>query len=178
MKQFRLIITIFCLVLVAGCGGSDSDNLNGSYGVSDISALAKNITIGEGDRVDVYFTSKYEFDGYPDGTDLVLKLPAALAYQLGSSEIFDGSDDARDSRTPDRIVNCDDGTSFIVYNFSDSDLFDREIGGVGSFGIRIQVVGRSVSSIARIEGAAGVPQEYSCDTEFRSEADEAVEVVR
>lgn len=163
-------------ILLAACGSSNGSGLSGAYEATDVSILARRITVGESVRVDILFTTKYEADGLPDGTDLVVKVPASLTYVIGSSQIFDGSADDRDSRSPDRVVTCDNGDSYVVYNFSDADLFDREIGSFGSFGIRVEVSGRAADPLARIEAAAAAGQEFACDADFRAEADEAVEI--
>lgn len=170
------IITGMSIALMSllSCGGDGS--ISGSYKATDVHIIADDIEIGEAVRVDVYFETKTDFVGRPDDVELVVQIGSALRYQPGSSEIYDGNTDDTDDRSPDDVVRCADGRTFLLYRFDDDDLEDRSIFGSTGFGLRIHVVGENRTSVARIEAAAGEEQEFSCRDDFNSESSDSVEV--
>ncbi len=169
--------TIALLLFLGSCGGSSSLSLNGKYEVQDVNLLADDIDVGEDVRVEVFFETKTEFDGNPDGVEVVVRLPVQLQYLTGSSEIYDGTTRETDGRTPDNVISCPDGSSFIVYQFSDSDLEDRGLGSRSDYGFRFNVVGVSKVAAAFVRASAGESVEYSCGEPFSFEEEEAVEVL-
>lgn len=177
MKTGALIIflpLILCGSLLS-CGGGGSDNLQGSYGVNDVNILAKNIDVGEDVRVEVFFETKTEFDGTPDGVDLIVRVPADLEYVPGTSFIYDNSTDNTDARTPDNVEVCDDGSQLITYNFIDAELFERELG-IGKFGLRFEARGARSSTTATVGARADGVFIPSCDEVFTAEEDETISV--
>ncbi len=138
--------------------------------------LADDIERGESVRVEIFFETKREFDGTPDGTEVVVQVPPQLDFVPFSSEIYDGSTDQADGRSPDAVLPCRDGSQFLIYQFSDSDLFGRAIRSNGQFGFRFNVVGRTPASATYVRAAAGESVAYSCFSPFSFEEQEAVRV--
>lgn len=143
----------------------------------DVSIIADDIEVGEDVRVEVFFETKTEVSGEPDGVDLVVRIPVELEYVSGTSRIYDGSTDDSDGRTPDNVVVCETGETYLVYNFSDSDLFGREVSTAGNFGIRFEARGASSVPETFIGASAGDGEDFECGAHFAAEENEAVEVL-
>lgn len=169
------LFAVFALSLFA-CGGGGSD-LSGKYSVNDVNILANDIEVGERVRVEVFFETKVEVDGFPDGVQVVVRVPAELRYVPGSSAIYDGSTRNTDARTPDDVVNCATGETFLLYDFDDSELFDRAISGSNNFGLRFEAEGVTPVAVTRVGASAGEREDFACGENFRAEQDEAVEVL-
>lgn len=177
VMNIRYFVTILLgLSIITSCGGS-SNGLNGSYRINDVNILADNIEVDEEVRVDIFFETKTESDGFPDGVDLVVRIPAELSYVLGTSQIYDSSLGDTDSYTPHRIEECPTGETFLVYNLSDGDLFEREIDGFGKFGLRFQARGKSPVSTTLLGASAGNGESFECGVTFEAEKSEAIEVL-
>lgn len=174
---YRLgIISLFCATLLCiGCGESNS-TFAGQYRVQDVNILADDIERGESVRVEIFFETKREFDGTPDGTEVVARVPSQLDYVPLSSEIYDGSTEQTDGRSPDAVLPCPDGSQFIIFQFTDADLLGRAIRSDGRFGFRFNVVGRTPVSATYVRAAAGKSVAYSCFAPFSFEEEEAVQV--
>lgn len=170
----RPLIGLLVLWLCS-CGGSDG-SLSGSYRVNDVNILANDIEIGESVRVEVFFETKTEFDGSPDGIDVVVRISPSLRFIPGSARIYDDTTDETDSRDPDGIVECPDGATFLIFNFEDDDLEDRSIAGAADFGLRFEAEGIRRNTGAVVSAAAAENQEFSC-SDFASEEQEVVEVL-
>lgn len=149
----------------------------GQYSVKDVNILAGDIEVGETVRVEVFFETKIEDDGTPDGVELIVRIPAEIAYVVGTSRIYDGSTDQSDSFTPNFSETCDSGETYLSYLFQDIDLFDREVGQFGEFGIRFEAVGVTPVDSTLIGASAGEREEYRCGEFFAAEENEAVEVL-
>jgi hypothetical protein len=141
-----------------------------------VNILADDINRGESVRVEVFFETKTEFDGTPDGTEVVVQVPPQLDYIPFSSAIYDGSTDQTDGRSPDAVLPCPDGSQFLIYQFSDSDLFGRSIRSNSQYGFRFNVIGRRAASATYVRAAAGESVAYSCFSPFSFEEQEAVRV--
>ena len=173
IASFVLMTTLF---LVA-CGGSSGRDLMGKYSVNDVNILADNIEVGETVRLEVFFETKIEDDGFPDGLELIVRIPPELAYVVGTSRIYDGSTDVSDAFTPNFSETCPTGETYLSYFFQDIDLFDRELDQFGQFGIRLELVGRTPVSSTLVGATAGEREGYRCGEEFAAEENEAVEVL-
>ncbi len=167
-----LLVTLLCF----GCGGSDSA-LSGGYRVQDVNILADDIERGESVRVEIFFETGTEFDGTPDGIEVVVRVPPQLNYVPTSSEIYDGSTEDTDGRSPDAVLPCADGSQFVVYQFSDAELLGRTIRSNNQFGFRFNVVGRVSTNSTFVRAAAGESVAYSCLLPFSFEEEEAVRVL-
>ena len=172
--MFRKLILITIVLCAIGCG--TSLDFNGRYEVQNVNILADDINVGESVRTEVFFETKTETDGTPDGVQVVVKVSSALQYLPGTSRIYDDSTDESDLRSPDEVVTCDNGSVFLFYNFLDSELEDRSISGISNFGLKFEVSGKSKTSAAVISAAAGEDQDFSCSEDFDEEASESVEV--
>jgi len=170
LSLFGLLTT--CIFL--GCGSED-DDLFGEYEVTDVDVIAKNIAVGEEVRVDIFFDTKTDLLDDPDDVEVVVSLPAALTFVEGSSEIFDNSEDERDDRDPDEVVECENGESFVLYHFGDSELDDRTLFD-GGYGVRFEVVGATSAQVAEIEAAAEDNQDFGCNSSFAGEQNEVLTV--
>ncbi len=166
----------FILLLLSACGSSGS-NLEGSYSVKDVNIMANDIQIGESVKVEVFFDTKYETDGSPDGVDVIVRVPSEVAFVDGSSRIYDNSTNDSDPYTPNDIVRCDTGEVYLVYNFSDFDLFGRQIEGPASFGFKFEVSGKLQVSATFIGATAGRGDDFLCGAPFAAEENEAVQVL-
>ena len=178
-KFISLLLSLASCIAITACSGSsdEDDNLVGEYTVEDVNILANDVEVGESVRVEVFFESKIEDDGSPDGLDVVIRIPPELQYVTGSSDIYDGSTDASDQYTPTVIESCPTGETFLSYQFSDLDLFDREISTFGKFGLRLQVRGVTPIQATLIGASAARVQEYFCGEFFDAEKNEAVQVL-
>ncbi len=139
--------------------------------------LADDIERGESVRIEIFFETEREFDGTPDGTEVVVRVPPQLNFVPFSSEIYDGSTEQADGRSPDTVLPCPDGSQFIIYQFTDADLFGRAIRSNSRFGFRFNVVGRTPASATFVRAAAGESVAYSCFAPFSFEEEEAVRVL-
>lgn len=172
---YALVISL--IFAFANCGGSDSF-LQGTYSVKDVSILSDHIAVGEVVRVEVFFETKYEFSGGPDGLDLFVRLPRELSYVLGSARIYDNLDDNSDPYTPDDVVRCLSGETILFFSFSDSDLSGRELsGGPADYGIKFEARGQERTPVTYVGAIAGRDENYRCAESFPSEEDEAVEIL-
>jgi|GEM_PF-6593820 len=172
----RTILLLCTSLFFISCGNSNSI-LGGDYEVQDLNILANDIERGESVRVEVFFETKTEFDGTPDGTEVVVRIPPELRYVPLSSEIYDGSTDATDQRSPDTVLPCPDGSQFVIYQFSDADLFGRGIRSNTEFGFRFNVVGNTPVNLTYVRAAAGESVAYSCFSPFSFEEQEALQVL-
>lgn len=145
--------------------------------MNDVNILANDIQVGETVRVEVFFETKIEDDGTPDGVELVVRIPAELSYVSGTSQIYDGSTDDSDTYTPDFTEKCPSGETFLSYLFQDSDLFEREVGQFGEFGLRFEVVGVTPVDATFVGAIAGDRENYLCGGTFPPEQNEAVQVL-
>lgn len=177
MQKISLVALLAIFVAVTcGCGSSGS-SLQGTYSVKDVNILANDINIGESVRVEVFFETKTEVDGTPDGLDVIVRIPAELDFVPGSSGIYDNSTDDSDSYTPQEVVRCETGEIFLVYQFNDFDLFEREIGTAGSFGLKFEARGRSTVSSTFVGATAGSSETFRCGEFYAAEENEAVQVL-
>ncbi len=170
---YRALFSATLIVAMASCG---SDGVSGSYRVNDVNILSDDMDVGEEVRVEVFFETKSELGGQPDGLDLIVRLSDAIDYVPGSSAIYDQTTDERDGRSPDDVQRCDNGVTYLVYRFDDNDLEGRSLSGADEFGIRFEISGKSRSTRAEVQAAANKSQDFSCDSEFGDEASDSVEV--
>lgn len=178
MASIKVSTFLILIVSLLSCGGSSDSSLSGTYSVEDVNILADNIEVGEEVRVEVFFETKTEGDGTPDGVDVVIRVPSELDLVLGSSELYDNSTGDSDRFTPHNIVNCPTGETYIVYNFSDFDLDDHELGGFGKFGLKFQVRGRTPTPQTLVGAVAGSNERFNCGDFLDAEQNEAVEILR
>jgi hypothetical protein len=171
LKKLTLITAVLGII---GCG--TSLDFNGRYEVQNVNILADDISVGESVRTEVFFETKTEADGTPDGVQVVVKVSSALQYLPGTSRIYDDSTDESDLRSPDDVVTCGDGSAFLFYNFLDSELEDRSLSGISNFGLKFEVSGRVKTPAAVISAAAAEDQDFSCTSDFDEEESESVEV--
>lgn len=176
-KMSNHLYFLFLISILFGCGGSSSISLNGKYSANDVAIIANEIEIGEAVRTEVFFETKTEIDGTPDGVDLIVRIPKELSFVDGSSRLYDGNTDNTDAYTPNDIVRCETGETFLVYNFSDFDLYEHEIEGFGKFGIRFEVRGLSRTNATFVEASAGDGEFFECGQIYVSEVNEAVAVI-
>jgi hypothetical protein len=170
----RIAVVSLALSVLAACGGGD--NLFGEYQVNDIDVIAKEIEIGETVRVEVFFESKTGAGGQVDEVDVVVFLPRFVEYVEGSSAIYDDTTDDRDDREPDSVVECEEGGTYLVYNFDDDELEDTRLSG-REWGFRFEARGTELSSSAEFEAAADENQFFSCGDSFPGEKNEVISVV-
>ncbi|MCO6431050.1 MAG: hypothetical protein J5J00_09340 [Deltaproteobacteria bacterium] len=175
MKRANVYLIVLVLLMPA-CGGSGR-SLQGKYSVTDVNILANDIEVGESVRVEVFFETKTEGDGTPDGVDLVVRIPAELEYVSGTSAIYDGDTNNSDRYTPQLITECETGESYLIYEFQDFDLFNREVGGAGNFGIRLEARGVSPVAATFVGATAGDREGFECGEQFAAEENEAVQVL-
>jgi hypothetical protein len=174
-RTTSLIIGLFLLsASLTACGGSDT--LFGEYQVNDIDVIAKEIEVGEEVRVEVFFETKRGAGNNVDEVDVVIFLPAAVEFVEGSSSIYDDTTDDRDARSPDSVVECEGGGSYVVYNFDDDELEDTRLS-VGEWGLRFEARGVSTSESVEFEAAADENQFFSCMDSFPGEENEVIRVV-
>jgi len=176
--RFKVIALPAIMAFLVSCGGGSGSSLFGHYSIDDVNILADNIQVGESVRAEVFFETKTESDGVPDGLDVVVRIPAELNYIRGTSQLYDGGTSDSDSYTPNDIVNCETGETYLVYNFADFDLFEHEVGGFGKFGFKFEVRGVSSTPETFIAASAGSNEEFHCGEAFVSEGNEAVQVSR
>lgn len=137
------LIGISLLLTVPGCGGDDyySDDEE-SAEIEDVSLSSNQVFVGQTVRIEVeFYPATYysasldpldDSNGYSsDDFELAVRIPVGLDYVENSSELEDDfySDvvfgDA-DSRGPNRIELCEDGSRVLLYSFSDDELGDEE----------------------------------------------------
>lgn len=176
MRKF-IRATILLLSTFGVCSCGSDDGIFGDYRVDDIRLIANDIEIGEDARADIFFETRVEADGRPDGLELVIRLSPSLDYLDGSAEIYDDSLSDSDDLDPDSVIRCESGETYIVFRLSGSDLRDRSVSSVSDFALRINVVGKSANSAARIEAAADESQDFACGAEFDSEESDSIEVL-
>jgi len=171
IRKIAVIVTAF---FISGCGSSIISD--GEYSVENVNFLANDIDVGESVRTEIFFQTKTEFDGAADGVQVVVKISSALRYLPGSSEIYDDSTEDSDSRSPDQVVTCPDGSTYLFYNFDDSELDDRSLVGSFDFGFKIEVFGVSRTRSAVISASAAENQQFSCFSDFEDEESDSIEV--
>lgn len=178
MKYILSTILTLVVLLLVGCGSGSDSGLNGSYEVDDVNILANDITVGESTRVEVFFETKTEVDGLPNGLDVVVRVPPEIAYLPNSSRLYDRTTSESDRYDPSDAVFCPGGEAYLIYYFTDADLFDRELSHSGQFGLKFEVRGLTPIGSAPIQAAAsgqGVP--FECGKSFGFEQDESVQVL-
>ncbi len=84
--KIRLAVALVFLFIL-GCGSDSGGKLDGKYSVTDVNVLAFNIQRGEQVRAEIFFETKTEPDGYPDGLDVIVRIPPELVYAEGSSNL-------------------------------------------------------------------------------------------
>ena len=173
IKKAAFLFLFFCCLF--SCGGSKS-TLRGKYAVNEVKIAASSINQSSITRVEVFFETKKEFDGIPDGVDVVVRLPAELGFVQGSSFIYDNSTRDRDRYTPDDIVLCDTGEIFLLYFFSDADLFDRQIGFDANYGFVFEVFAKTKVDSTLVGAAAGRNVRFSCGEFFNAQKVDSIQV--
>jgi hypothetical protein len=133
--------------------------------------------IGGDARVEVFFNTEIEWDGRPDGVDLIVALDSAVSFLIGSAELYDGTTDDHDRRPPDSVAHCADGRTFLSFNYTDDDLEHRMLFSSGEFGMRFTIIGEQAAPAARIAAAAAQSQPFSCESDFPAEKDDFVAVL-
>ena len=177
--KLKIILSIIAVFSIISCGGSDSNSdLSGTYSVDDVNILANDINIGEQVRVEVFFETETEVDGTPDGVDLVVRIPAELSFVSNTSELYDNSTNNSDPFTPNNIVDCPTGETYLIYNFSDFDLFQHELTTLGKFGLKFHVRGKISTPETLVGASAGTNQGFICGQFFAAEQNEAIEVLK
>lgn len=105
-------------IMLNGCGGDDN---NGSVNVTEVSTNPGVVRSGNQSVVTVRFS--YEANQLFDDNERVLltvQLPSGVTYKAGSAEIDRPLDD--DSVSPEGIITCPDGSSFVSFDFDRQDL--------------------------------------------------------
>lgn len=177
MKQ--LCLALFTTIMLVACGSDSDSELSGIYSVNDVNILSNDIDIGEQARTEIFFETKTEIDGSPDGLQVVVRIPAELSFVPGSSQLYDGSTNDSDSYTPSNIVKCPTGETYLTYNFSDFDLFQHELAETGRFGLKFLIQGVTPTPQTLVgASAAGDVVGFDCGEFFDAEQNEAVEVLR
>jgi hypothetical protein len=181
MKRANLKLTnalLFPLVLGASglTGCNSSADIFSEFAVEGVSIDGARLSIGSTTRTEVFFETKLFPDGEPKGLEVVAMLTPSLSYVEGSSRLYDGSTSRSERRTPDRVVRCQDGSIFIVYDFSDSELDGRSLVGDNDFGLHFDIKGERADDDARVEAAAGEDQEFDCDRSFGAEESDSIVV--
>ena len=139
--MFKKICYVLTLIVAAGFGATGcgtSLDFDGRYEVQNVNILADDVSVGESVRTEVFFETRVEADGDADGIEVVVKVSPALDYVPGTSRIYDDSTDESDLRSPDDVIRCADGSTFLFYDFMDSDLEDRSISGLSNFGFKFE----------------------------------------
>jgi hypothetical protein len=157
--------------------GSSGGNLQGKYSVTDVKILANDIQLGETVRTEVFFETKFELDGMPDGLDVIVRIPPELEYVPGSSFIYDNITDNADPFSPTDVRLCAGGESFFIYSFEDFDLFGRELSHPGQFGLKFESRGISKTPVTYVGAIAGRGVGFDCGVDFPAEEKEGVEVL-
>lgn len=174
MKASKTIA--FQLLLAASIltGCNSSIDIFSEFVVEGVSIDGARLSIGSTTRTEIFFETKLFPDGDPEGLEVVALLTPSLSYVEGSSRLYDGSTSRSERRTPDRVVRCQDGSTFIVYEFSDSELEGRSLVGDNDFGLHFDIEGERADNDARVEAAAGEDQEFDCDRSFGAEESDSI----
>ena len=165
-----LLLLFVCILSFISCGDDDDIWSDGSRDVKSIKINAVKANIGDIIAVDTYFQTKIEF-GYPEDLELVIRISPELRYMNGSSKLYIEGDGHR--RSPDYIMNCQDGTTYLWYSLdNDDDL--KYYSGSKDFNMRFDIITDAYSRMAKIEASAGKHVNYSCDDEFMYQEEDGV----
>ena len=172
MKSKYIISLLFlCLFSLISCGGDDDDIWSdGSREVEDVKINAIRANIGDIIHVDTYFETKVEV-GVPQDWELAIRISPALRYMNGSSKLYIEGEGHR--RSPDYIMNCQDGTTYLWYSLDNDDDLEY-YNGSKDFNMRFDVIADDYSRMARIEARAGKHVNYSCNDEFMYQEEDGV----
>ena len=169
--KLALFLLLVGMLSFISCGGDDDDIWSdGSRKVKDIKINAQRANIGEIIPVDTYFKTKEEV-GVPQDLELVIRLSPEIRYMNGSSKLYIEGEGHR--RSPDYIMNCANGVTFLWYSLdNDDDL--RYYNGSKNFNMRFDIVTEEYSRMAKIQARAGKHVNYSCDDEFIYQEEDGV----
>lgn len=176
MRLAKTFLYPLCLSAAMLSGCNSSIDVFSEFVVEGVSIDGARLTIGSSTRTEVFFETKLFPDGDPEGLEVVALLTPSLSYVEGSSRLYDGSTSRSERRTPDRVVRCQDGSTFVAYEFSDSELEGRSLVGDNDFGLLFDVEGERADNDARVEAAAGEDQEFDCDRSFGAEESDSIVV--
>ncbi|MGI6524993.1 MAG: hypothetical protein ACOX2O_06875 [Bdellovibrionota bacterium] len=173
MKLKAILSLLLLPLLFSACGGDDDDFWeDGRRNVKEVYIGSDAIQLGTDVRVDVYFETETEF-GSPKDLQLVIKLPPALMYRVGTSKLY-FSNHNKDTRSPDYVTECDDGTSYMFYDLDDDD--DLGWVAIDRYDMSFYAIGVERSEMAVISARAGKYLHFSCDSEFHPQEASSVAV--
>jgi hypothetical protein len=122
-------LSVFLPILLSSCGGDSGDDFTFGF-VKDVRVDPESIAVGANATVIVDFDpntlSKIDSEGDESesvqDTEVAVLLPPGLDFVNGSSE-FDGSIlDGFDSRPPNEVEICSDGSRALRYSFKTGEL--------------------------------------------------------
>ena len=102
---------------------------------------------------------------------VVVKLPSSLRYKYGTSKIHLAHDE-KHSREPDNIVECEDQTSFLLYDLDNDD--DLRYVWADRYDISFYVMGIERSELAIIFAQGDDHVDFFCSTEFYAQKKDSV----
>ncbi len=120
------IITSFLLVCgIVACGNDNDEESDGGAVTNSVSLENSILRVGAGTVTSVLFSFSSD-DVFDDDrrVELVVHLPAILAYRGGTAEIKRPIDD-RDIN-PSNIVTCSGGDTFLVFDLGETELVDAD----------------------------------------------------
>ena len=165
------IITV-CSALSACGGSSDSDT---SASITTLSAGPSVLRVGEGSvlKVGLSFSAGDTFLDN-DRVNIVVRLPAGLAFDEGSAEIDRPIDD--ENLAPTSINPCPDGSSFLSFSLNQQDLLlATNPTGNTDAEITMQINETSALGSVIVAAAAGVNGvAFSCSSQFSGDQTAAI----
>lgn len=173
LKYFLPLLAMFALIFVA-CGDDDDNNWwdGGSRKVTKIKINETVAPLGMRIPVDTYFQTQIE-SGEPKSLELVIKLDPELQFVTGSSNLY--IEGKAHKRTPDRYIECADGSSFLYYSLHHKDDLKNYTGSKG-FNMRFDFIAAAPAKAARAMARAGKTVDFGCDYDFLYQKNDALRI--
>ncbi len=172
LKYLLPLFAIFSLLFVA-CGDDDDHWWDsGNRKVKHITINGTVVPVGTDVAVDTYFTTQVEY-GKPKSLQLVIKLDPELQFVPSSSHLYIEGKSHR--RSPDRYIECGDGTAYLFYDLHHSDDL-RNYTGSKNFNMRFDFIAAAPAKAARVKARAGKTVEFGCDFDFLYQKEEAIRI--